>query len=41
MSEDLVRNRKALHAFHVLDTWEAGIALLDRNGMGFGVVARF
>jgi SsrA-binding protein len=28
MSEDLVRNRKALHAFHVLDTWEAGIALL-------------
>jgi len=27
MSEDLVRNRKALHAFHVLDTWEAGIAL--------------
>ena len=28
MSDDLVRNRKALHAFHVLDTWEAGIALL-------------
>jgi len=28
MSEDLVRNRKALHAFHVLDTWEAGIALV-------------
>ena len=28
MSEDLVRNRKALHAFHVLDTWEAGIVLL-------------
>ena len=28
MTEDLVRNRKALHAFHVLDTWEAGIALL-------------
>jgi len=28
MSEDLVRNRKALHAFHVLDTWEAGIMLL-------------
>jgi SsrA-binding protein len=27
MSEDLVRNRKALHAFHVLDTWEAGIVL--------------
>jgi SsrA-binding protein len=28
MSEDLVRNRKALHTFHVLDTWEAGVALL-------------
>jgi SsrA-binding protein len=28
MSEDLVRNRKATHAFHILDTWEAGIALL-------------
>jgi SsrA-binding protein len=28
MSEDLVRNRKALHAFHILDTWEAGVALL-------------
>jgi SsrA-binding protein len=28
MSEDLVRNRKALHLYHVLDTWEAGIALL-------------
>ena len=28
MSEDLVRNRKALHAFHVLDTWEAGIILV-------------
>ena len=28
MSEDLVRNRKALHAFHVLDTWEAGISLV-------------
>jgi len=28
MSEDLVRNRKALHAFNILDTWEAGIALL-------------
>jgi len=27
MSEDLVRNRKALRAFHVLDTWEAGIVL--------------
>ena len=28
MSEDLVRNRKALHAFHILDTWEAGVQLL-------------
>jgi SsrA-binding protein len=28
MSEDLVRNRKALHAFHIIDTWEAGVALL-------------
>jgi len=28
MSEDLVRNRKALHTYHVLDSWEAGIALL-------------
>jgi len=27
MSEDLVRNRKALHAYHILETWEAGIAL--------------
>lgn len=27
MSEDLVRNRKALHLYHVLDTWDAGIAL--------------
>lgn len=27
MSEDLVRNRKALHAYHVLETWEAGLAL--------------
>ena len=27
MSEDLVRNRKAFHNYHVLDTWEAGIAL--------------
>ena len=31
MSEDLVRNRKALHAFHVLDTWEAGIALVGTD----------
>jgi SsrA-binding protein len=28
MGEDLVRNRKALHEYHVLETWEAGIALL-------------
>jgi len=28
MSEDLVRNRKAFHNFHVLDTWEAGIVLV-------------
>jgi SsrA-binding protein len=28
MSEDLVKNRKALHHYHILDTWEAGIALL-------------
>ena len=28
MSEDLVRNRKALHAFHIVDTWEAGVVLL-------------
>jgi len=28
MTEDLVRNRKALHAFHIVDTWEAGVALL-------------
>jgi len=28
MSEDLVRNRKALHTYHILDTWEAGVALL-------------
>lgn len=27
MAEDLVRNRKALHDYHVLDTWEAGIVL--------------
>ena len=25
MSEDLVRNRKALHNYHVLETWEASI----------------
>ncbi len=28
MSEDLVRNRKALHDYHVLETWEAGLALV-------------
>ena len=28
MTEDLVRNRKALFAYHVLETWEAGLALL-------------
>lgn len=28
MSEDLVRNRKALHDFHIVETWEAGVALM-------------
>lgn len=28
MGEDLVRNRKAFHDYHIEDTWEAGIALL-------------
>ena len=28
MAEDLVRNRKALHDYHLLDTWEAGLVLL-------------
>lgn len=28
MAEDLVRNRKALHDYHILETWEAGIALV-------------
>jgi SsrA-binding protein len=28
MSEDLVRNRKAFHNYHVLETWEAGLVLL-------------
>jgi SsrA-binding protein len=28
MAEDLVRNRKVLHNYHVLETWEAGIVLL-------------
>lgn len=27
MAQDLVRNRKALHDFHVIETWEAGLAL--------------
>jgi len=40
MAEDLVRNRKAFHDYHMIDTWEAGIALLGtevkslRNGRG-------
>ena len=40
MAEDLVRNRKALHEYHILETWEAGIALLGtevkalRAGLG-------
>ncbi len=28
MSEDLVRNRKAFHDYHIEDTWEAGLALV-------------
>jgi SsrA-binding protein len=28
MGDDLVRNRRALHDYTVLETWEAGIALL-------------
>jgi len=27
MAEDLVRNRRAFHDYHVLDAWEAGVAL--------------
>jgi len=40
MSGDLVRNRKAFHNYQVLDTWEAGLALLGtevkslRSGKG-------
>jgi len=40
MSEDLVRNRKAFHNFHILETWEAGVALVGtevkslRDGKG-------
>lgn len=25
-------NRKALHDYHILDTWEAGVALLGERG---------
>ncbi|MBI4912767.1 MAG: SsrA-binding protein SmpB [Acidobacteria bacterium] len=28
MTADLVRNRRALHDYHVLETWEAGVCLL-------------
>lgn len=28
MADDLVRNRKALHDYHILETWEAGLVLL-------------
>ena len=28
MGEDLVRNRKAFHDYHIEETWEAGLALL-------------
>lgn len=28
MSDELVRNRKAAHHYHVLDTWEAGLVLM-------------
>ena len=40
MAEDLVRNRRAFHDYQVIDTWEAGVALLGtevkslRNGRG-------
>jgi SsrA-binding protein len=40
MAEDLIRNRKAFHDYHMIDTWEAGIVLLGtevkslRNGRG-------
>lgn len=40
MAEDLVRNRKALHDYHIMETWEAGICLLGsevkslRDGRG-------
>ena len=28
MGEDLVRNRKAFHDYHIEDTWEAGLVLV-------------
>ena len=28
MGEDLVRNRKAFHNFHIRDAWEAGVVLV-------------
>lgn len=28
MADDLVRNRKALHDYHIIETWEAGLVLL-------------
>ena len=28
MGEDLVRNRKAFHNYHVIETWSAGLALV-------------
>jgi len=28
MAEDLVRNRKALHEYRILETWEAGLVLV-------------
>lgn len=40
MADDLVRNRKALHEYHILETWEAGLALVGsevkslRDGKG-------
>ena len=40
MTEDLVRNRKALHDYHIVETWEAGLSLVGsevkslRDGRG-------
>jgi len=40
MAEDLVRNRKALHDYHIVETWEAGLSLMGsevkslRDGRG-------